>query len=222
MQVFLKTTSTGVCIMLHGLPGTGKTEYVLQVAIQTNRPIFKVDISSTKNMYYGESEKMIKRIFTDYNNMLMGADVTPILFINEADALISTRVNVKQSVDQTNNSIQNVLLEELENFRGILIITTNLVNNMDKAFERRFLMKLKFDKANQEAQSQIWKDKLPQLEKYEIEKLLSYDLSPALIDNVAKKCFIKTLIDGEANFADIRNFCAEETFSTSNKKIIGF
>lgn len=222
MQVFLKTTSIGVCIMLHGEPGTGKTEYVLQIARQTNRPIFKVDISSTKNMYYGESEKMIKRIFTDYNNMLMGTEVTPILFINEADALISKRVDVTRSIDQTNNSIQNILLDELENFRGILIITTNLVTNMDKAFERRFLMKIKFEKAHKEAQQQIWKEKLPQLQEQEIEKLLPFDLSPALIDNVAKKAFIKTLIDGETNFEDIQNFCVEENFSTSNKKIIGF
>ena len=222
MQVFLKTTSTGVCIMLHGEPGTGKTEYVLQIARQTNRSIFKIDISSSKNMYYGESEKLVKRIFTDYNNMLMGTEVTPILFINEADALISKRIDVTRSIDQTNNSIQNILLDELENFRGILIITTNLVTNMDKAFERRFLMKIKFEKANKEAQQQIWKEKIPQLQEHEIEKLLPYDLNPALIDNVAKKAFIKNLIDSETNFEDIQNFCAEENFNTSNKKIIGF
>jgi SpoVK/Ycf46/Vps4 family AAA+-type ATPase len=65
------------------------------------------------------------------------------------------------NVDQTENAIQNIILEEMENLDGILIATTNLTENLDKAFERRFLFKIRFDKPTLEAKTNIWKDKIP-------------------------------------------------------------
>src|SRR5690606_12267088 len=137
----------GIAVLLHGEPGTGKTEIVKQLAKATDREIMKVEISQSKSMWFGESEKIIKRIFTDYNAYAKECKLTPILLFNEADAIISKRKeNSNSNVAQTENSIQNIILEEMENFEGILMATTNLANSLDAAFERRFLFKVPFKK----------------------------------------------------------------------------
>ncbi|MBM3185320.1 MAG: AAA family ATPase, partial [Bacteroidetes bacterium] len=134
-------------ILLFGAPGTGKTETVLQLAKTSGREIMKVDISQSKSMWFGESEKLIKKIFKDYEQLKKECKLDPILMFNEADAILATRKNnTSSSVAQTENAIQNILLEELENFKGIFIATTNLAENLDKAFDRRFLFKIKFQK----------------------------------------------------------------------------
>ncbi len=132
-----KNLPVGIAALLHGAPGTGKTEIVKQIARETKRNLMKVEISQSKSAWFGESEKIIKRIFTEYKTFLEECKRTPILFFNEADAIISKRKDIsRSSVAQTENAMQNVLLEELENFEGILIATTNLVSNLDPAFER--------------------------------------------------------------------------------------
>lgn len=133
----------GVTILFHGCPGTGKTESVYQIAQATGRQIMKVDISNTKSAFFGESEKKIKKIFTYYQVFAKECSIMPILLFNEADAIFSKRKDIGSSnVAATENNIQNIILDEMENFDGILIATTNLTNNLDKAFERRFLFKM--------------------------------------------------------------------------------
>ncbi len=151
-----KALPNGVTALLYGVPGTGKTESVLQIAKATNREIMKVDISTSRSAWFGESEKTIKQIFKDYKSYAKDLTTTPILFFNEADAIIIKRKEANFSnVSDTENRIQNILLEEIENFDGILIATTNLVNNMDTAFERRFLFKIEFKKPNLAAKAKI-------------------------------------------------------------------
>jgi len=146
----------------------------------------KVEISQSKSAWFGESEKIIKRIFTEYKTFLEECKRTPILFFNEADAIISKRKDIsKSSVAQTENAMQNILLEELENFEGILIATTNLVSNLDPAFERRFLFKVRFHKPNDAIRARIWKSKLPFLNKHDCMALAEkYDFSGGQIENV--------------------------------------
>jgi hypothetical protein len=118
----------GVTVLLHGHPGTGKTETVFQMAKATGRPLLKVDISETKSAWFGESQKIIKQIFTKYKRLMKKSKLCPILFINEADALFSKRKDADFSnVSQTENEIQNILLEEMEKFEGILFATTNCI-----------------------------------------------------------------------------------------------
>jgi deoxyadenosine/deoxycytidine kinase len=122
-----KGLPVGISILLHGAPGTGKTEIAKQLARKTNRELMHVNISECKTMWFGESEKIVKKIFTDYKAYSKDTKTHPILFFNEADAIISKRKELRGSnVEQTENAIQNILLEELENFQGILIATTNL------------------------------------------------------------------------------------------------
>ncbi len=222
-----KALPKGVTVLLHGAPGTGKTESVLQIAKATNREIMKVDISASRSMWFGESEKIIKQVFKDYKSYAKGLQATPILFFNEADAIIAKRKGEANSsnVSDTENRIQNILLEEIENFEGILIATTNLANNMDNAFERRFLFKVEFKKPSVSAKSQIWKSKLPHLSKEDCELLASqFDFSGGQIDNIVRKNEINEIIHG--NKVDVKTlfeFCKEETLSNQfSRNQIGF
>lgn len=127
----------GFACLFYGTPGTGKTETVYQVARSTGRDIMMVDISESKSMWYGESEKRIKKIFDTYRIYLKTCEIAPILLFNEADAIIGKRKEAGSgSIDQTENAIQNILLQEMENLEGIMNATTNLTQNLDKAFER--------------------------------------------------------------------------------------
>ena len=110
-----KNMSAGITVLLYGSPGTGKTETVYQLAKKHNRPIFKVEISETKSMWFGEIQKLLKKIFTDYYNFKKTQKICPILLFNEADAIIGKRKSAgSSSVSDTENAIQNVLLEELK------------------------------------------------------------------------------------------------------------
>lgn len=203
----------GITVLFHGAPGTGKTESVLQMAKETGRAVMKVDISQSKSMWFGESEKKIKRIFTDYKSLVKESETTPILLFNEADALISKRTDISSSgANQTENSIQNILLEELESFEGIFMATTNLARNFDTAFERRFLFKINFQKPDINAKAKIWKLKLPRLSLQECQKLANhYDFSGGEIDNIVRKNVMHDIINGKnANFCRITEFCQEE------------
>ncbi len=214
----------GITVLLHGSPGTGKTETSMQIGKATKREIMKVEISQSKSMWFGESEKVIKRIFTDYESFAKKCEQTPILLFNEADALISKRVDIGNSnTGQTENAIQNILLEELENFEGILIATTNLADNLDKAFDRRFLFKINFQNPNTTIKAKIWKLKLPKLTSSNCKLLASqFDFSGGQIDNIVRKNEIEELIHGATvNFQSIYDFCKEEMLG--NQKIqIGF
>ncbi len=217
-----KKLSKGIAILLYGSPGTGKTEIVKQLAKSTNRDLIKVEISQSKSMWYGESEKIIKRIFTDYKAIAKDRERTPILLFNEADAIISKRKEVGSSgVNQTENAIQNIILEELENFEGILIATTNLANNLDSAFERRFLFKIQFQKPDVSISGKIWKSKIPSLSVNDCKILASkFNFSGGQIDNIHRKKEMYEIIHGEKILLEgILDFCSEEALNNSNSKI---
>ncbi len=218
----------GVAILLYGAPGTGKTETVMQWARKCGREIIHVDISASKSMWYGESEKIVKKIFSDYRSACSAGGKKPILLFNEADAIFSTRREVggsNSSIDQTENTIQNIILEEMEKLDGILIATTNLQDNLDAAFERRFLFKISYDKPSVEAKKLIWKDKLTTLSDEEALNLsTTFDFSGGEIDNIVRKATMEEVISGKVPTAeDIFNLCAHEKLSSrSSKARIGF
>lgn len=214
----------GVTVLLHGEPGTGKTEVVKQIARETKRELMKVEISKSKSMWYGESEKLVKKIFTDYREVAEECQRTPILLFNEADAIISKRKEIGSSnVGQTENAIQNILLEEIENFEGILIATTNLARNLDDAFDRRFLFKIEFRKPDTSIRAGIWKSKLPGLSKKNCHLLASqFPFTGGQIDNITRKKEMYEIIhNSEATIEQLWSFCADETLS-KEKTNVGF
>ena len=221
-----KNMSAGITALLYGAPGTGKTETVYQLAKKHNRPVFKVEISETKSMWFGESQKLVKKIFTDYYNFKKTQKVCPILLFNEADAIIGKRKSAgSSSVSDTENAIQNVLPEELENFDGILFATSNLVANLDSAFERRFLFKVKYENPSTENAAKIWKNKLPILSENEALELASqFSYSGGEMENIARKSIIDEVVFGtKPNFERILSFCENEKWNNKNSLVkIGF
>ena len=164
-------------------------------------------------MWVGESEKNLKNLFSMYRKAVKESKMTPILLFNEADAIFGVRKNgAENAVDKMENSLQNIILQEMEDLQGILIATTNLTDNLDKAFERRFLYKVRFDKPSVESRGKIWKSMFPELSDEEARQLSAdYDFSGGQIENVVRKKTVRSLLLGsEPSFEDIRQYCAEE------------
>jgi len=218
----------GFACLFSGGPGTGKTETAYQIARQTKRNVMLVDIAQIKSMWYGESEKKIKEIFDAYRAAVDNSAVAPILLFNEADAIIGKRKEFspagRSSLDQTENTIQNIILQEMENLSGILIATTNLAQNMDGAFERRFLYKIVFDKPGAESRRGIWKAMLPDLPDCGADELSrGFELSGGQIENIARKVEVDDIINGGGLSMDgLVRYCKDElrnSFGVCEKRI---
>ncbi len=231
----------GFTCLFYGGPGTGKTETVYQLARQTGRDIMVVDVPRIKSKWVGESEKNIKALFDRYREMASKAasdhsegeenvsdlKKTPILLFNEADAIIGIRKQGAESaVDKMENTIQNIILQEMETLDGIMIATTNLANNLDSAFERRFLYKIKFDSPDSTVRKKLWQTMIPDLSEADSISLAnSYELSGGQIENVARKYAINSILYGNQAepLATLRDYCEGERLN-SKKDIrrIGF
>lgn len=133
--------SENLSLLLHGAPGTGKTAFAYQLAKEIDGTIFQLNFSQIQSKWVGETEKNIRRVFDCYRESWQKTKKPIILLINEADGLMNKRVAINTSNDSFANQAQTELLEQLENFKGILIATTNLIKNIDSAFHRRFLFK---------------------------------------------------------------------------------
>jgi hypothetical protein len=220
-----QSMACGVAILFHGAPGTGKTASVYEIARRTGRDIFLVDISSTKSMWFGESEKIVKELFDRYRRISESSEKAPILLFNECDGVFSKRLDVSRSaVAQTENAIQNIILQEIETLKGILIATTNLTKNLDQAFERRFLFKIEFHKPGPEVLQKIWMDKISILKAPEAQKLAErFDLSGGNIENIARKVQMHQILHGEYPcFERLVAFCDEEQMVKTGRNKIGF
>lgn len=218
---------SGFACLFYGAPGTGKTETVLQIAKKTGRDLIQVNVSEVKSMWVGESEKNIKGIFDDYKKKVKQLAKAPILLFNEADAIIGKRqVGAERAVEKMENSIQNIILQEIEQLDGILIATTNLAENMDKAFERRFLYKIQFEKPDLNCRTQIWQAMIPPLNDADASYLAGkYDFSGGEIENIARHFTSQTILHGQPeNMAkSLVEFCENERLEGSRtKRKIGF
>jgi hypothetical protein len=215
---------SGLTILFHGSPGTGKTELALQLARQTGRAVFRLDVTQIMSKWVGDSEKNLKTYFQDYSRALQYLKPEPILLLNECDGLLTRRMAVNSSVDQMNNALQNILLEELENFNGILIATTNMTRNLDDAFERRFLYKVQFELPEFAVAVNIWKQAIPSLKLQEAEWLASrHKLSAAEIYNIARKLAVQSLLNRRTpEFELINRLCTSEKWSHQSSQLLGF
>ena len=216
----------GFCCIFYGAPGTGKTETVYQIARQTGRDIMRVDVDRIKSCWVGESEKNIKALFTRYRNMCRNSDKVPILLFNEADAVLGVRLEgASSAVDKMENSIQNIILQEMETLEGIMIATTNLTSNLDKAFERRFLYKIKFDKPTVKARAAIWQTLLKGLTLDQADSLANqFDLSGGEIENIARKHTVNAILSGDSSIdiQAIAKTCRNERLNGTDRTRIGF
>lgn len=217
----------GFACLFYGAPGTGKTETVLQIARKTGRNIMQVDIAGLKDKWVGESEKNIKSVFSQYKKLCQSSEVMPILFFNEADAIINKRTeNVSHSVDKMDNAMQNIILQEMEDLEGILIATTNLTSNLDNAFERRFLFKVEFRKPDTDVKVKLWSSMLGKdISDDDAHRLaVSYDFSGGQIENIARKRTIDYVLYGkQITFEVLDSYCKAESLNKNTvRPAIGF
>ena len=216
----------GFACLFYGGPGTGKTETVYQLARQTGRNIMLVDVPQLKSMWVGQSEKNVKALFDRYREQVKRAKLTPILLFNEADAIIGKRKSgAENAVDKMENSLQNIILQEMEQLDGIMIATTNLQENMDTAFERRFLYKIKFEKPTVEARKHIWHEMIPDLSEMDVQTLASkYDFSGGQIENIARHYTIDSILHDQSEDAlsMLIAHCDNERIDEKSFKKIGF
>jgi SpoVK/Ycf46/Vps4 family AAA+-type ATPase len=220
-----KNMRIGFPCLFSGEPGTGKTETVYQIAKETKRDIIKVDIPSIRSRKYGKAEKNIKKIFINYNLLLEKYDVTPILFINEADGLFGKRSEVtkkNRSLDQCENTMTNIMLEEMEIFKGIMIATTNLTLNMDSAFERRFLYKIDFKKPKLNVRKNILKEFFPDITDEMADEITrKYELTGGQIENITRKLEIDYIMENKKlTFESLSEYCHDETKNSFTEKTI--
>ena len=218
---------TGFTCLFYGSPGTGKTESVYQMARKSGRDIFMIDVAKIKSCWVGESEKNIRRVFNMYRECVKSGSKTPILLFNEADAIFGIRQSgAERAVEKMENSIQNIILQEMEDLEGILIATTNLTGNFDKAFDRRFLYKLRFTNPDAKVKCQIWKSMIPELKPSQAKKLAAeFDFSGGQIENIARKKTVAGLISGkEPTYRELREMCKAESISDKpeSKRKIGY
>lgn len=223
----LQQGQRGVCVLLYGYPGTGKTQFCLQMAKEHDMPVMEVNVAQIQSKWVGDSEKNARKIFRQYEKLCKQAKREGMLLFNEADALFSKRIEVVQSVDSMNNAMKNIFLEEMENFQGFLMATTNLSGNLDAAFERRFLFKVGFDRPSETITAKIWQQYFKGLSGVEALRLAKkYPFSPGEISNVRRKYIIEKALGSSksrvAMIEDIAQFEKIETQRVAGVKAVGF
>jgi hypothetical protein len=216
--------NNAITALFYGLPGTGKTELCYQLAKEFDLPIFQIDVAEIQSKWVGDSEKNARMVFADYRKLCRQSKKRAILLFNEADALFSRRVDAHSSVDQMNNALKNIFLEGMENLDGLLFATTNLSANLDAAFERRFLFKIKFEKTDLDTQSRVWQLYFPSLDLLECLQLAkAFNLSPGQISNVQRKQVIEQILYPEKGmFESIMEIAPFEKLDNNKGGKVGF
>ena len=202
-------------IIFYGAAGTGKTITALALAKSLKKQVLSFDCSKILSMYVGESEKNVRKIFDDYKELSIKTKSEPILLLNEADQFLSNRVSGQISgSDKMHNQMQNIFLEQIERFEGILIATTNLLESIDKAFSRRFNYKIEFLKPNEKQRKLLWEkllpSNLPLSSNFDINKLSSRILTGGQIELIIKNTAYKLAVEENPIF-EVSDFIEEIT-----------
>ena len=217
-------------IIFYGPPGTGKTMTAYSLAKSLKRQVLVFDCSKILSMYVGESEKNVRKIFDTFYELSTKTKTEPILLLNEADQFLSSRSSgIGSSADQMHNQMQNIFLEQIENFKGMLIATTNLLENIDKAFSRRFNYKIEFKKPNETQRAELWKNMLPEHAPYEdgfdVAALAKYNLTGGQINLIVKNTAYKVAVRDEAVFKlqdFVEEISREKDANFDSEKSMGF
>lgn len=222
-------------IMFFGHSGTGKTITAYALSHALKKPILSLDCSKILSMYVGESEKNVRKIFDTFKNITRNKDA--ILLLDEADQFLGQRSTMGSSVDKMYNQMQNIFLEQIEKFDGILVATTNLLDNIDVAFSRRFNYKIEFLKPDFSQRVRIWNKLLPRdsgrknasvaiyENGFDIKNLAKYALTGGQIKIVIKNTAYKVATKIKPIFCecDFTNEIKKELESSfENDKSMGF
>jgi hypothetical protein len=203
-----KDMEPGMLSLFYGLPGTGKTFAAAAIAQAMGKKLLITDVSRIQSKWVGESEKNVRRMFTVFERIARRVKNPPVLLLNEADQFLTKRLsNTNSSVDKMYNSLQNIFLEAFENFRGVLIATTNLRGNLDEAFSRRFHLKLEFPFPKSEERIKLWKLHLP---------ITIPGTQKICIDSIANRY----MLSGGQIKVVVRNACVEAASREGKQKML--
>ena len=220
-----------VIMLFYCPPGTGKTLAANAIAYKLKRDIITFDCSKILTLWVGESEQNTRKIFDRYREITEGMKNPPVLLLNEADQFLHRRVNVVKSTDNMYNQMQNIFLEQMEMFEGILIATTNLIENMDSAFSRRFHHKIEFRRPASNERFKLWQihipEKTPLADDVDLGYLSEhYDLSGGQIAVVVQNAATRAARRGDRiMMEDLINACDGEikgNFDEKAKMRVGF
>ncbi|MFC2750924.1 MAG: ATP-binding protein [Campylobacter sp.] len=216
-------------IIFYGPPGTGKTMSALSLAKSLKKQVLSFDCSKILSKYVGESEQNVRKIFDTYKEICAKSKSEPVLLLNEADQFLSTRVEGGSGADKMHNQMQNIFLEQIERFEGVLIATTNFLQSLDIAFSRRFDYKIEFKKPDLAARLAIWRKVLPENasfeENFDVKQLAKFELSGAQIMLALKNTALKVAVreDGIFTMGDFESEIKREMSSNFGEdKKVGF
>ncbi len=165
----------GRCILnFYGPPGTGKTRAALGIALRLGKPLYQVDYSAVISKYLGDTAKHIKAAFA------AARDHGAVLFFDEADSLLSKRVSTGESCSTSINQNRNCLMQELDHFDGVVIVTTNLFENYDPALLRRIQRHIKFRVPDASMRRELFAFHLPNPDRVQADYAILAELSKGL------------------------------------------
>lgn len=167
---------TGVSLLFHGLPGTGKTLMAQAIADYLGKKLVTITAAEVMDKYVGETEKKITQMFDRHSK--------DVILFDECDSLLGSRERARASWEV---SQVNVLLNKLENHQGITVFTTNHATNLDKALDRRIAVKIRFEMPSADLRKQIWKrmfpTKAPLADDIDWDLLASYEVAGGYVKN---------------------------------------
>jgi hypothetical protein len=151
-----KRVHKGFRVLFYGPAGTGKTLTAGVLGNETKKDVYKIDLSMVVSKYIGETEKNLELLFA------RAEDKDWILFFDEADAIFGKRTSVRDAHDKYANQEVSYLLQRIEDYNGLVILATNMKNNIDDAFIRRFNDIVKFTIPNEDERKEIWEKSFPE------------------------------------------------------------
>ncbi|WP_299897945.1 ATP-binding protein [uncultured Aquimarina sp.] len=187
-----KRLKPGYKSLFYGPPGTGKSMAAALLGKSTGKQVYKIDLSMTVSKYIGETEKNLAKVFDQAQQHDW------ILFFDEADSLFGQRTQVSSANDRYGNQEIGYLLQRIEDFPGVVILASNLKDNIDDAFTRRFQSMIEFKMPGVEERYQLWQqsfaEKLPLDVSADLWKIAEhYDISGGLMMNVIRKCTLQAV-----------------------------
>ncbi len=145
----------GLSVLFYGPPGTGKTMAATIIARELGLDLFRVDLSRIVSKFVGETEKNLARVFDEAEKGRV------MLLFDEAESMFTKRTDVKSSVDRYANLEVAYLLQRMESFEGVTVLTTNVDQYLDDAFKRRIRYRIYFPMPNAETRTMLWKSFIP-------------------------------------------------------------
>lgn len=211
---FGKKVRAGYRSLFYGPSGTGKTLAACLIGKRCNLDVYRIDLSMVVSKYIGETEKNLEKVFQSAENKSW------VLFFDEADAIFGKRTSISNANDRYANQETSYLLQRIEDYPGVVILASNLRNNIDEAFARRFQSLIYFPVPRTAERLKLWQQSLSPLSELGQEMDLTalsakYELTGGMIMNVVRYCSLMAI---NRNEQEIRLSDAEKAIQRELSK----